>query len=98
MVSLLRTDGTPWRRADTEAGVAIQSGEASSARADPELVESPRGSVVVILLSVLASKALGLPKVFGPSEMGRSAWGVKLYGSPYRQILKQASSGWDACL
>ena len=40
MVSPLHADGTPWRRADTEAGVAIQHGEACKARTYPELVES----------------------------------------------------------
>jgi len=40
MVSPLHADGTPWRRADTEAGVAIQRGEACKARTYPELVES----------------------------------------------------------
>ena len=40
MVSPLHADGTPWRRADTEAGIAIQRGEACKARTYPELVES----------------------------------------------------------
>ncbi len=40
MVSQLHTDGTPWRRADTKAGIAIQRGEACKACPYTELVES----------------------------------------------------------